>query len=203
MNTKQNYNKIYLEDYPIETINKEVMSRLEPYLHESIDEHYLFSPEGIFSLKNHSQKMVKIIPQDKPIKRITYSYDAEKKFVLLTDESSTNEIEIYSQIPYDHIIHNITKLHYYITKPETQKRVNTGGLIERNGIIIKNYDKKLYDLSIHLVVEGNFSEANSSLLQNRNMLGTFVPSDFYFLANEKLDNYSIQKDFNVFLSMLN
>lgn len=169
--------KIYLEDYPLEKIDKQTMKKLEPYYQSSVPIHRLFSPEGIFRLQNN--KIIKIIPQDKPIHKHKYTVD-KKNMVLLIDESIMNDQEVLSQIPYEHITHNITEFHYSVTPSSQNKK---GG-------------SSFY---IHLVIEGNYeSESDPSKLNNIK----FIPTNFYFLANEKIDNYLIQKDFNVFLSML-
>ena len=81
------------------------------------------------------------------------------------------ESEVLSHIPYEHATHNITEFHYSVTP---QNRANS--------------------FSLHLVVEGIYEYDT----KNKERI---VPTHFYFVTNESLDNYFIQKEFNVFLSM--
>ena len=166
--------KIYLEDYSLEKITKQLMNKLDPYYQSSKIKEYMFSTDGVFILQKG--KLFKQIPQDKPIQKINY-VAGEKNIVLLIDECEITEIDILSQFPYEHITNRITEMHYTITPPQN--------------------NKKGTPFFIHLVIECIYETD----LNNKEKVN-FIPTDFYFLANEKIDNYLIQKDFNVFLSML-
>jgi len=58
----------------------------------------IYSTEGIFSVELNN--IFKMIPVDKPIKKIT---NYKKRLTIIVDESYFEKQLVYSQIPFDHI----------------------------------------------------------------------------------------------------
>jgi hypothetical protein len=97
-------------------------------------------------------------------------------FSLLFDNSYFEKEFVFSHIPYDHINIDVVKFYYGQ----------------------ENLGKKSF---LRLVVEGMYENYLSS--QNlKDKYYNFIPTNFYFLANESFDNVLVKKELNVFLSML-
>jgi len=97
-------------------------------------------------------------------------------FTLLFDNSYFEKEFIFSHVPYDHINIDVVKFYYGQ----------------------ENLGKKSF---LRLVVEGMYENYSSS--QNlKDKYCNFIPTNFYFLANESFDNVLVKKELNVFLSML-
>jgi len=173
---KQDPVKIYIDEYsPTKIVSK--LSKLDKYF--KCTNHYikLLSNNGIFKIENN--KIHKLKPNDKPIVTRNNYYDGAH---LVMDQSIYDVETIYSQIPYHHTYSNIISFEYCQTK-----------------------DKKR-DAKLTLIVEGVHGDtmihtkSNSTDLNNKYY--NFVPTDFYFLATEEIDNYLIKQELNEFLSML-
>ena len=99
---------------------------------------------------------------------------------LLIDKSIVEKEQVYSQIPYDHYSINMTAYHYCV-----------------------GTDSKLY-----LIIEGMYENKNKNITLTtttnnlKNKYYNFIPTNFYFLTNEELDNIMIKKELNEFLSLL-
>lgn len=97
-------------------------------------------------------------------------------FTLLFDNSYFEKEFIFSNIPYDHINIDVVKFYYGQ----------------------ENLGKKSF---LRLVVEGMY-EKYLELPNSKDKYYNFMPTNFYFLANESFDNVLVKKELNVFLSML-
>ena len=99
---------------------------------------------------------------------------------LLLDNSSIEKELVYSQIPFDHSSVNMTSFHY-----------------------CEGTDSKLY-----FIIEGIYENKNKNITLSttnsilKNKYYNFIPTNFYFVTNEELDNIMIKKELNEFLSML-
>lgn len=104
-----------------------------------------------------------------------------KKENFILDKSSYIKELTYSQIPYDHVSTNITSFYYGVNK------------------------------NIQLVIEGTYHVEEDMGLMKKNKYNVgnkyyhFVPTNFYFLANEDFDfnQFLNREEINVFLSLLN
>jgi hypothetical protein len=120
-----------------------------------------------------NNKLYKLKPVDKEIVEREF-----EGFTLLFDNSYFEKEFIFSHVPYEHINLDVVKFYYGQ----------------------ENLGKKSF---LTLVVEG--------LYVNENLIGKtdradkyfgFLPTNFYFLANESFDNILVKKELNVFLSIL-
>jgi hypothetical protein len=171
--------KIYIKE--IEPISlKKHFSKLDEYFRQKEIFVELISSEGMFVIENN--QLYKLKPVDKEV--LNQSFEG---YTLLFDTSYFEKEHVLSQIPYEHVRFNTVKFHY-------------GEEI---------FGKKYF---LRLVVEGFYEKENSYISSNNNnnnndnnnndKYNNFVPTNFYFLANESFDNILVKKEFNVFLSML-
>jgi hypothetical protein len=97
-------------------------------------------------------------------------------FTLLFDNSYFEKEFVFSHVPYDHINIDVVKFYYGQ----------------------ENLGKKSF---LRLVVEGFYDNCMKVDVSRDKYFG-FLPTNFYFLANESFDNVLVKKELNVFLSML-
>ena len=167
--------KIYIDNYhPKELLKK--MDKLDEYFKKQYNYIELVSPSsGIFHIEN--KKVYKLKAIDKPIAKLDKYY---KEKHLLVDNSTYEKEQVYSQMPYDHTSNNMTTFHY-----------------------CDGTDSKIY-----LIVEGIYENKNKNITINtttsnlKDKYYNFIPTNFYFLTNEDLDNMLIKKELNEFLSLL-
>ena len=120
-----------------------------------------------------NEKMHKLKPIDKEI--VAHNFD---NFELLLDDSYFEREIVLSQIPYDNISLAFHRF-YYSQEP-----------IGKNSFL-------------RFVIEGIYeNDNNNKINDNKDKYLNFVPTNFYFLMNEKIDNILIKKELNVFLSIL-
>jgi hypothetical protein len=146
--------------------------KLDEYFRNQETSVELVSPEGLFTIENN--KLYKLKPVDKEI--------VERKFegfTLLFDNSYFEKEVIFSQVPYDHINLDVVKFYYGQ----------------------ENLGKKSF---LRLVVEGLYENEDKFKIgeSRKDKYSDFLPTNFYFLANESFDNILVKKELNVFLSML-
>jgi hypothetical protein len=148
------------------------LSKLDKYFRNQEITVELVSPDGLFTIENN--KLYKLKPVDKEIVEREF-----EGFKLLFDNSYFEKEFIFSQVPYDHI--NLDVLKFYYGQD--------------------NLDKKSF---LRLVVEGLYENENKFKLGEirKDKYSNFLPTNFYFLANESFDNVLVKKELNVFLSML-
>jgi hypothetical protein len=132
----------------------------------------LVSPDGLFTIENN--KLYKLKPVDKEI--IEREFEG---FTLLFDNSYFEKEFIFSHVPYDHINLDVVKFYY--------GQENSG--------------KKSF---LRVVVEGLYENEDKFKIveKKKDKYANFLPTNFYFLANESFDNVLVKKELNVFLSML-
>ena len=71
-----------------------------------------------------------------------------------------------------------------------------------------NFYPRIYDSKIYLIMEGIYENKNKNITINtttsnlKDKYYNFIPTNFYFLTNEDLDNMLIKKELNEFLSLL-
>jgi len=148
------------------------LSKLDDYFRNQETTVELVSPEGLFTIENN--KLYKLKPVDKEI--IEHEFEG---FTLLFDNSYFEKDFIFSHVPYDHINLDVVKFYYGQ----------------------ENLGKKSF---LRLVVEGLYENEDKLKIgesRNNKYFG-FLPTNFYFLANESFDNVLVKKELNVFLSML-
>ena len=172
---KTNPYRIFM-DSPTTIITSKVLVNLEEYYKKTNTYKRIFSPSGIFHISNNT--IIKNIPYDGVIKRI--SIDSVN---LLVDYSFFKEENIFCQIPIIHEVEDITCFHYCIG--------------EKSNIIfmVEGY----YETKLDSSYTTSSKETKVGIKKYEN----FIPSNFYFLADEEFDNYLIKKELNVFLSLLN
>jgi hypothetical protein len=148
------------------------LSKLDEYFRNQEITVELVSPDGLFTIENN--KLYKLKPVDKEIVEREF-----EGFKLLFDNSYFEKEFIFSQVPYDHINLDVVKFYYGQD----------------------NLDKKSF---LRLVVEGLYENENKFKLGEirKDKYSNFLPTNFYFLANESFDNVLVKKELNVFLSML-
>ena len=118
------------------------------------------------------------IENNKLYKLINHDKQIIQKNNLILDKSICIKNIHYSQIPFEHISTNITSIYYGHHK------------------------------NIQFVIEGIY-ETNIQLKKEKYNINDkyyhFIPTNFYFLANEDFDfdNILLMEEINVFLSMLN
>jgi len=165
--------KIYIDDYhPKELLKK--MDKLDDYFKKQFNYIELVSPSsGLYHVEN--KKVYKLKANDKPIAKLDKYYKGKH---LLIDNSIYEKEHVYSQMPYDHTSINMTTFHY-----------------------CDGTDSKIY-----LIVEGIYENKNITINTTTNNLKdkyyNFIPTNFYFLTIEDLDNMLIKKELNEFLSLL-
>ena len=120
-----------------------------------------------------NNKLYKLKPVDKEIVEREF-----EGFTLLFDSSYFEKEFIFSHVPYEHINLDVVKFYYGQ----------------------ENLGKKSF---LTLVVEGLYVNENLIGKTDRaDKYSDFLPTNFYFLANESFDNVLVKKELNVFLSML-
>jgi len=106
--------KIYLSTILPKEFCKKINNIKEFLINEDIIIH-LYSNEGIFTIENN--QIYKLIPHDKPIKKIIFEQNENNKVIDLTIDSSCFEkIQVFSQIPSDHIVNSFTRKRYSLSK---------------------------------------------------------------------------------------
>jgi hypothetical protein len=148
------------------------LGKLDQYFRNQEITVELVSPDGLFTIENN--KLYKLKPVDKEI--IEREFEG---FTLLFDNSYFEREFTFSHVPYDHINLDVVKFYYgeELLGKKSFLRVVVEGLYEND-----NTDK--------------FGETKKDKYSN------FLPTNFYFLANESFDNVLVKKELNVFLSML-
>lgn len=120
-----------------------------------------------------NNKLYKLKPVDKEIVECEF-----EGFTLLFDNSYFEKEFIFSHVPYEHINLDVVKFYYGQ----------------------ENLGKKSF---LRLVVEGFYeNETKNGKTDRADKYSNFLPTNFYFLANESFDNVLVKKELNVFLSML-
>jgi len=166
--------KVFIKDYDPVLIKKKFIKLDEYFRNKEIVVEFI-SPDGLFILDNN--KLYKLKPVDKEI--VVHNFEGRE---LLFDASYFEKEMVLSQIPYDHVRVDVSKLYY------GQESVG----------------KKSF---LKLVVEGLYESDNNSTQFLETKTGSdkyanFTPTNFYFLATENFDNILIKKELNVFLSLL-
>ena len=115
--------KIYIENYLPEHLNickiKHLYKKTE---HATI----IYSSEGIFSIQKN--KIYKLFPIDSPIIKIPNYY---KHYKLFCDSSSFTKEEVYSQLPFKHVLIEST-LKYYCLGNEERKSAGLYLVVSEN-----------------------------------------------------------------------
>lgn len=166
--------KIYIDNYnPTNIIKK--LSKLEDYYKKQKQQSYIEinSPSGLFTIDDN--KINKLKPIDKPIIRTCYN-----GIKLLLDNSFFEKELVLSQIPYEHYSTNITRFHYCVG-------------LESNFYLIIECIYECSTINVNTITNAN---------KSKDKYFNFIPTNFYFLTNEDIDNILIQKELNVFLSLL-
>lgn len=164
--------KIYIQNYNLELI-KNKYDELQPHYKKQKIEHKLYSDEGNYTIIDNN------IIKNKPIDCSPIIIN-ENKNTFILDNSFFKDEQIYSQIPYNHIIKEIVTLHYCIESSTTLY------------LVLEGYYK---DISIF----ENTDNHNNTPTHN------FVLVDFYFYTPQNikdLDNFLIKKELNKFISIL-
>uniref|UniRef100_A0A6C0JXT4 Uncharacterized protein n=1 Tax=viral metagenome TaxID=1070528 RepID=A0A6C0JXT4_9ZZZZ len=148
------------------------LGKLDQYFRNQEITVELVSPDGLFTIENN--KLYKLKPVDKEI--IEREFEG---FTLLFDNSYFEKEFIFSHVPYDHINLDVVKFYYGE----------------------ENLAKKSF---LRVVVEGLYENDNTDKFgkTKKDKYSNFLPTNFYFLANESFDNVLVKKELNVFLSML-
>lgn len=148
------------------------LSKLDEYYRNQETTVELVSPEGLFTIENN--KLYKMKPVDKEIVEREF-----EGFTLLFDNSYFDKEQIFSQIPYDHINLDIVKFYY------GQELLGKKSFLR---LIVEGFYDNDYKKKIGETIKDKYFD--------------FLPTNFYFLANESFDNVLVKKELNVFLSML-
>ena len=167
--------KIYIDNYQPKHLLKK-LDMLEEHFKKQYNHIEIMSPSsGLFNIEN--KKVYKLKANDKPIIKMEKYYNGMN---LLLDNSSIEKELVYSQIPFDHSSVNMTSFHY-----------------------CEGTDSKLY-----FIIEGIYENKNKNITLSttnsilKNKYYNFIPTNFYFVTNEELDNIMIKKELNEFLSLL-
>jgi hypothetical protein len=164
--------KIYIKDFDTASLRKK-LGKLDEYFRNQETSVELVSPEGLFTIENN--KLYKLKPVDKEIVEREF-----EGFTLLFDNSYFEKEFIFSHVPYYHINLDVVKFYYGE----------------------ENLGKKSF---LRLVVEGLHENEDKFKIGEESIkdkYSDFLPTNFYFLANESFDNVLVKKELNVFLSML-
>ena len=179
--------KIYVNSYqPIDILDK--IKKIDTQFSNYSKYIEIISSEGIYKIENNN--LFKLHTVDYPVHCLKHFY---KNVVLFIDKSYYKTENIYSQIPPDHEIRDVTCLYYQICDPKMLPHK------------IKN---KNNDYHIQFVVEGTYKEIEINVKTNSNNVNNkynyFVPHDFYFVVNENFDfdNSFCKEYLNEFLSQL-
>ena len=100
--------------------------KIEQFYKKTETTKMIYSNEGIFSVETNN--IFKMIPVDKPIKKIT---NYKKGLTIIVDESYFEKHLLYSQIPFDHIFLE-QSFKYYCLGNEERKDSNLYLVIEEN-----------------------------------------------------------------------
>lgn len=176
--------RIYVNSYnPIDMLEK--IKKIDTNFSKSTKYIEIVSNEGLYKIENNN--LFKLHPVDYPVQILKQFY---KNVVLFIDKSYFKPENIYSQIPPEHEIRDVTCFYYDVCDPKLLSR------------------KKKNDYSIQLVVEGTYKESEINLQTNSNNVNNkyyrYIPHDFYFLVNDNFDfdNYFCKETLNEFLSQL-
>jgi hypothetical protein len=176
--------KIYVNSYnPIDMLDK--IKKIDTNFSKSSKYIEIVSNNGLYKIENNN--LFKLHTVDTPVQILKQYY---KNLVFFIDKSYFKAENIYSQIPPEHDIRDVTCFYYDVCEATLL------------------YKKKKNDYSIQLVVEGTYKENEINLQTNSNNVNNkyyrFVPHDFYFLVNDNFDfdNYFCKEVFNEFLSQL-
>ena len=90
-----NQTTIYLQDFPIRNINKNLLETLEVHYKKTIKNRFLYSDDGIYYYD--SDQIFKLTPCDK--EPFIYNKD---NYNAIVDSSFYEKKEVYSQIPSNH-----------------------------------------------------------------------------------------------------
>jgi hypothetical protein len=174
---KQKVTKIYIDSYDPKKLTPTILEKLDEFFKNTKSYLQLISTSGIFNIENN--KIVKLVSNDAPILDVLF----ENKIKLVLDNSFFEEELVLSQIPIDHYKINITTFHYCY-----------GDKSKLNLVIEGHYESK---------IDSNYLQKQETNLKGLKKYTHFVPDNFYFLANEEINNYLIKKELNGFLLMLN
>jgi hypothetical protein len=176
--------KIYVNSYnPIDMLEK--IKKIDANFSKSTKYIEIVSNYGLYKIENNN--LFKLHAVDYPVQILKQFY---KNVVLFIDKSYFKSENIYSQIPPEHEIRDVTCFYYEVCDPTLLSK------------------KKKNDYSIQLVVEGTYKENEINLQTNSNNSNNkyyrYVPHDFYFLVNDNFhfENYFCKEVINEFLSQL-
>ena len=176
MNTNNKVNtKIYINNYPLNKLKEKLVNINIKTSSKEYFKTEIFSSEGIFTIEKN--KVYKLKPIDKEVKLIEYVLEK-------SNQTNTQKIELLMDDSYfekTFVFSHIPNDHTAITRHTfhyTLDATETKETKEKTNIL-------------ELVVEGMYNE------------NIFFPTNFYFIPNVSFDNVLVQKEFNVFLSMLN
>lgn len=96
--------KVYTE---IVKKNHTNLERLEKYFYKTQNETFIYSDDGIFKLENNN--ICKVIIKDD---NIEYKKNYYENTTLYVDKSETKFVSMNGQIPYNHTILKMKKMHY-------------------------------------------------------------------------------------------
>jgi hypothetical protein len=101
--------KIYMDNYEPNRLTRNLLDNLDVYYKFTNNCVQLYSPSGIFIMKNenNNDKIIKQVPCDKPLKLLEFDNTR-----LILDESSFKEEEVMSQIPFHNFYKEVTKFYY-------------------------------------------------------------------------------------------
>jgi len=177
--------KIYIKDLSPQILRKR-FSLLDEYFLNQETNKEIISPDGLFIAEKDKLYKLNPIDQDITMQHFEGNY-------LLFDTSYYERELVFSQIPYEHVAVDKVKFYYGIGEPANKKS--------------KSF--------VTFVVEGVYEKTNNSIMNttrttittnttlSKDKYTNFIPTDFYFLANESFDNILVKKELNVFLSMVN
>ena len=115
--------KIYIENYLPEHLN---ICKIEHLYKKTEHTKIIYSSEGIFSIEKN--KIYKLFPSDTPIIKIPNYY---KHYKLFCDSSSFTKEEVYSQLPFKHVLIEST-LKYYCLGNEERKSAGLYLVVSEN-----------------------------------------------------------------------
>lgn len=171
--------KIYIKDMNPQILRKR-FSLLDEYFTNQETMKEIISPGGVFMIEK--DKLYKLNPVDQDITM----HPLEGNYLLFDTSYYEREL-VFSQIPYEHIAVDKVKFYYGIGKPEMKKSKSFVTFVVE-GVYQKN----------HSIIN-----ATTKTTLSKDKYTNFIPTDFYFLANESFDNILVKKELNVFLSIVN